>query len=63
MAKKKAKKSVSPAKSSSSRSINSPRGKATTKKKGMPSAPFAEQDSKRRLGNFVGRGEAPRKQP
>jgi len=63
MAKKKTKKSVTPAKSSSSRTINSPRGKATAKKAGMPSSPFAEQDPKRRLGNFVGKGEAPRKTP
>ena len=28
---------------------------------GVPGAPFAEQDVKRRLGNFTGKGEAPRK--
>lgn len=30
-------------------------------KPGAPSAPFQEQDEKRRLGNFTGKGEAPRK--
>jgi hypothetical protein len=32
-----------------------------TKGPGSPAAPFQEQDAKRRLGNFVGRGEPPRK--
>jgi hypothetical protein len=28
---------------------------------GAPASPFQEQDAQRRLGNFTGKGEAPRK--
>ena len=42
------------------RSLNTSPAK-TKKKAGQPSSPFAEQDPKRRLGNFVGKGEPARR--
>ena len=61
MAKKTAKKKSGGAKkAANSRSLNT--GPVKTKKKaGQPSSPFAEQDPKRRLGNFVGKGEPARR--
>ena len=58
MAKKSTKKQTPVKPSAKKRTLN-PTTPARSKKAGSPSSPFAEQDPKRRIGTFEGKGEPP----